>query len=520
MQDRLGNQELRFTRSRKELIVLETPGENLEEFNKSSSSLCLRWSNKQKSNHIGHNIAWSLELEPKENNLTWTPQQDKSELSESFCLTGLSHAYQKYALTVRRRYNDSRAHWSAPLVHEFVTAPAIPSRPPIVWPGGYQFKAYTSNSNFHSNSNSTSTSRELLVYWQQIQARERNGPQFKYHVQVHNSRLNTSVENLDIQVETNMASIRNLPTSGSYEIIIRSENSVGKSKESSHLMISQEAGSGLEKRIPKYLEVSKANKQISWQHVEQRENLIGYSVYWCVSNVTNRNKCNNSMAIEMNRVDAQRNYYDTPMAIDDSYEWAVSANYNGTLLSGGMIWRQWTPHAIPNLKTADQNSRHGLEGVIALLILAGCLYLLFRKYKYMSNIKVDLPPGVLIGGKDEHIELLPSHQQNQNHRHHRNHLGAPVEIPNILSANIKPLDLILPTVAGEIYASPSSPPTRSPVSSNSSSSSSLTPYVPVDPRQNSNSLNYITMQSLAANTNPVNQSNPISDYVMATPFYR
>ncbi|KAM8719720.1 hypothetical protein ACLKA7_005876 [Drosophila subpalustris] len=504
MQDQLGSQELRFTRSRKELIVLETPGENLEEFNKSSSSLCLRWSNKQKSNHIGYNIAWSLELEPKEDNLTWTAQPEKSKLSESFCLTGLSYAYRKYALTVRRRYDDSRAHWSAPLVHEFVTAPAIPSRPPIVWPGGYQFKTNTSDS----------TSSELLVYWQQIQACERNGPQFKYHVQVHNSRLNTSVENLDIQVETNMASIRNMPTSGSYEIIIRSANSVGKSKESSQLMISQEAGSGLEKRIPKYLEVSKAKKQISWQHVEQRENLIGYSVYWCVSNVTNRNKCNNSMAIEMNHVDAQRNYYDTPMAIDDSYEWAVSANYNGTLLSGGMIWRQWTPHAIPNLKSADQNSRHGLEGVIALLILAGCLYLLFRKYKYMSNIKVDLPPGVLIEGKDEHIELLPSHQQN----HH--HLGAPEKIPNILSANIKPLDLILPTVAGEIDASPSAPPTRSPNSSNSSSSSSLTSYVKVDPRQNSNSLNYITMQSLAANTNPVNQSNPISDYVMATPFYR
>ncbi|XP_034484644.1 cytokine receptor [Drosophila innubila] len=521
MQDQLGTQNEQFSRSKEECIVLVTP-ENVNKISLNSNSICLNWTDNQKDNYKPlYTIEWLLNLEPKEDNRKWLQQPTGSHLSDSYCLEGLSLPYQEYTLTARRRLNDSRVRWSEPFNYTFITAPTIPSRPPIVWPGGYQFNTHNSS--------------ELHVYWQQIQTFERNGPEFKYNVEVRNSQDNTQVKNLDVQVDINMASIRNFPSSGRYEILIRSENSVGMSENSSKLFISHEAGS--EKRIPTFLNISKEEDIISWQPPEQREQLIGYTIYWCIASLTDRNRCNDSMAIETDRVDAQRNYYHPKMDIDDSYEWAVSANYNGTILSGGMIWRQWTPHVISNF----DHRIHSWEGVLALLVLGGCLYLLFRKYKYMSNIEVDLPPGVLLD-KTEHIELLPDQHSNQNRSASLNPAD---EVPKILSANIKPLDLDLSTVAAEIdsWIPPSPVSVCSISSSNLSSASSLstTEYVSCDPQTNSrepdytklksipvnsnsqtnsSEPDYTKMQSIPVNSKPIPKPNPISGYVQAPAFYR
>lgn len=76
-------------------------------------------------------------------------------------------------------------------------------------------------------------------------------------------------------METNLASIKNLPTTGRYEIFIRSENSVGISENSSMLTISTEMGSGLENRIPSLLNISKEENKLSWQPPVNQEQLIG-----------------------------------------------------------------------------------------------------------------------------------------------------------------------------------------------------------------------------------------------------
>jgi len=174
--DSLDLKEWNFTLNRTEVIVLKKPGENVKKLNKSINSICLEWDDYQKDNHIGHNISWSVQLSPKDNNMTWELEH-LNLMKETLCLKNLSHPYQNYTVSVSRRYNESRAHWSERFIYNFSTNPTIPSRPPMVWPGSYHFR------------NSTN----LHVYWQQIPLLERNGPQFTYNVIVRNVRNNTTL---------------------------------------------------------------------------------------------------------------------------------------------------------------------------------------------------------------------------------------------------------------------------------------------------------------------------------------
>jgi len=240
------------------------------------------------------------------------------------------------------------------------------------------------------------------------------------------------------------------------------------------------------------LKIDKAAGKLSWDQPKEHDQIIRYIVYWCKSNETDRSRCHNSEVIEADEVYEKRSY--KLSAWDDSYNRAVSAIYMGNV-SGGLIWE------LDSLYLQSQNGIQTLEGVVALFVLVFFLiaYFLFRRFQYMSDIKVDLPDGILIY-KAESVNLLPDRSQ-------------PEEIPKVLSASIKPLELSPPIaevdeptiVVAEVYTSLH----PSPVSSILNMSSA--PYVAVDPLTNPNSTEYIKMQSFAV--------SPMS-YVMAPSTYR
>lgn len=187
-------------------------------------------------------------------------------------------------------------------------------------------------------------------------------------------------------MEVNWATIENLQTGGGqYEILVHSKNSVGLSSVSSRILIG-ELEKSAQKR-PKLIERNKDKGSISWPAPENAANLSYYMVFWCIENETNHSQCLESTDIAAEKVPKERTYYVNPNITKDSFKWAVSAIYGED--SGGMVW-----YTIHGQQTTTSTTLHGIEGVVALLILGGIGYLAIRKFRDCSNIGVEFPPGI------------------------------------------------------------------------------------------------------------------------------
>ncbi|XP_064538775.1 cytokine receptor [Drosophila montana] len=418
-------QQQHFQLSRMQCIEMEPPGENATVLLLNSSAICLDWSDSSQTNHIGYNISWQLELVPTPPPDWPRPQpQRSSPIRLQLCLAQLPYSYYNYTFRLSRRYNDSRARWSKPYEHRFQTAPALPARPPAVWPSGY-----------HRNPEQP---EEVRVYWQQLDKLERNGPQFEYHVRVLRASDKQHVRQARIAVESNMAIIRNVnPSEESYIIEIRSRNAIGMSTKSSQIRIPQLVLPG--QRIPRNVTVSKTAGSLSWEPPEQGDNLLGYTVYWCRSNVTDRSHCNETVAIaSAELVQPTRCYYEDARLRLDSYEWGISANYEpNSDGSGGIHWLEWHYGALVSQNNERQvDWMNNLQGIVALVVLGVFIHMIVRKFRSMSDIDVVFPVGVLSPQQQQQ-------QREQQDQHQREQL-LPTKLPEQL-----PLRVVAETSIGD-----------------------------------------------------------------------
>ncbi|EDW66316.1 cytokine receptor isoform X1 [Drosophila virilis] len=457
MRDRLPLQPLQqqhFRLSRTQCIQLLPAGTNATVAQLNSTALCLAWRDSDGSNHIGYHIDWKMQLLPTELS-GWRWQQPHSQQRNSIwqqtCLTHLPYPYYNYTLLLWRRYNDSDAHWSEPFEYSFRTMAALPARPPAVWPTGY-----------HRNPQQPD---ELRVYWQQLDELERNGPLFDYHVHVLRASDDQHVKQAEIAIDSNMAIIRNLePSKESYIVVIHSRNAIGLSTSNSQVRIPELVQPG--KRIPRNVNRSKMLGSLSWEPPEQSGDLLGYTVYWCSTNVTDRSHCNETLAIESTELLLPNScYYENAKLRLDSYEWGVSGNYGPhSTGSGGIYWLEWhygTLLLSPNPLT-EVDWMHNLQGIVALVVLGVFIHMIVRKFRTMSDIDVVLPVGV---------DSCPPQQQqperDQDQMQLREQLLPPskrpeqlpasgmtetsivadcallVELPAVLHGNFKPLDMLL-----------------------------------------------------------------------------
>ncbi|TDG46884.1 hypothetical protein AWZ03_006768 [Drosophila navojoa] len=118
IEDETGSRTENISIDRGECMVLEPPGRDVVELNKTSNSICLQWPNKRFDNH-NYGVAWDYQLKPHVS-LAW---QDPhyARLMETFCLNGLPDANQEYELRMRRRINAVHAHWSDYFTYHFRT---------------------------------------------------------------------------------------------------------------------------------------------------------------------------------------------------------------------------------------------------------------------------------------------------------------------------------------------------------------------------------------------------------------
>ncbi|KAH8396329.1 hypothetical protein KR222_008494, partial [Zaprionus bogoriensis] len=381
--DKLGEQQSQqFSFEQAECLVLPPAGLNNRTMTQrvNATAICLEWENKQKE-HEPSQMHWEIGIVGQPQlKLSWTSVSTEMMTREAYCLTGLPLPNWEYTLTARRRLKHPHAHFSELFEHTFRTLPLAPSRPPTLWVGGYSLDAQQP--------------RQLNVFWQQLELRERNGPQFKYSVSVWRLPDKAVVRDLTIKVEPNMATIDNLDTAnGQYEVLVRSQNSVGLSANSSSLVIDKLEISAL--RLPQKLVIDKKAQRISWTAPLEQADLRSYRIFWCIADTSDHARCDDSQRIESVEASADYDHFESANVKNDSYRWAVSASYGygSACRSGGMVWRD--PGTLYIQDDADGRlSMHGIEGVLALLVLGLCFYALFWKYQHCSGIDVDLPPGV------------------------------------------------------------------------------------------------------------------------------
>lgn len=200
-------------------------------------------------------------------------------------------------------------------------------------------------------------------------------------------------------MEANWATIENLPTGGGkYEIFVHSQNSVGLSNKSSRILIG-ELEKSAQKR-PKLIERNKSKGKISWQAPENAADVSHYMVFWCIENESNHSQCLESTSIAAEKVPKYHTYYVNPNITKDSFKWAVSAIYGED--SGGMVW-----YTIRGQQTTTSTTLHGIEGVVALLILGSIGYLAIRKFRDCSDIGIEFPPGVFSNQDNKDNEQHP-----------------------------------------------------------------------------------------------------------------
>lgn len=118
IEDEVGSRTQNISIDRAECMVLEPPGMEVVELNKTSSSICLQWPNMRWDNH-NYGIKWDYRLEPNAS-IAWQDPQ-YARLKETFCITSLPQANQEYKLQMRRRINAVRAHWSDYFTYTFRT---------------------------------------------------------------------------------------------------------------------------------------------------------------------------------------------------------------------------------------------------------------------------------------------------------------------------------------------------------------------------------------------------------------
>lgn len=116
--DETGSRTENISIDRADCMVLEPPGTDVVELNKTSNSICLQWWNKRFDNH-NYGIAWDYQLEPHVS-VAWRDPQ-YARLKETFCLNGLPDANQEYELRMRRRIDTAHAHWSDYFTYHFRT---------------------------------------------------------------------------------------------------------------------------------------------------------------------------------------------------------------------------------------------------------------------------------------------------------------------------------------------------------------------------------------------------------------
>lgn len=132
---------------------------------------CLSWTNEQ--NLVNTQLEWLVELRPRRpgipaQNLTLPGREKTDQRALTFCFPEPPQPNQAFDVRLRVRFDEPGAIWSE-YYPEFpiYTNATVPARPPQFLPDGFSYKEHEG-------------SRELTVFWFQLDELEHNGPNLTY----------------------------------------------------------------------------------------------------------------------------------------------------------------------------------------------------------------------------------------------------------------------------------------------------------------------------------------------------
>ncbi|XP_017066872.1 cytokine receptor [Drosophila eugracilis] len=360
MIDQLDTQIQEFNRSR---IEMEVPLWTDGKYNVTNcgNDTCVRWNGA----NVNPGEIFELYVEYRHEKLSnlsrnqTVLQQRVASMFDEVRFPNPPEGNQKFYVNLRRRYNRKNAPWSEWYTDiPITTIVSLPVRPPKFLVNG-----------FHYNSNT----RQLRVYWEQLNETEFNGPNQAYIVTSRNGTKLAKTKN------KLFAEFENWDEYEPTTVYIWSANSLGKSKESSRMEIPNLAN--IRERRLLLDRYNKTTSKLTWIEPKDKKNLLGYIVYWCTISTKHEQSCDDALPIEMNFTH-EPNYNFSHVHV--VFRMAVAANYSDGI-SSGMRW--WTGKSeIPE----EMASLRYVEGIIALIML-GLIFLVVQKLRKMADIRIVLP---------------------------------------------------------------------------------------------------------------------------------
>ncbi|KAK4871636.1 hypothetical protein RN001_015760 [Aquatica leii] len=316
--------------------VLSGPPDNLTAVNTTSESVYLRWSVPISMQAfppgLQHRILYQSQYE-KEWQLggffNTTHTEDTSYVY--FNLTNLKYAHTLYDIRVSMRSvaadPDDEFMWSKNSSLTIITRSRLPGRPPVTNIGSFEVVS----------SGNTLNQREVFIYWQQIPQSLANGPNFTYAVEVIGRNDIELVEVTDAY-----AKFRNLSVYESYTFDIWSQNSVGRSKEKSVVVVPSQT-----QRVDEPLSYTKiafgdGKYELSWKAPKRSMFYTSpveyYTIFWCTHDRDRPYQCTGYLSwIE---IPSDKKIFNITVSEDKIHQFAISANTNTS--SSGMVWAACT----------------------------------------------------------------------------------------------------------------------------------------------------------------------------------
>ncbi|XP_050425934.1 cytokine receptor-like isoform X2 [Adelges cooleyi] len=266
-------------------------------------------------------------------------------------VTDLEYPFTLYDFRIYTRSSVARGEdkWSAPGCITLKTKPTIPKRPPRVDVGSFECVPSSSNKN----------SRDVLIYWQHLDDKEKCGDSFEYRAYyVTMTADNQTVYHQSNETYKTYAKFSGLSNNVAYSFVVSSANKEGVSAENSTIYVSSET-----EKIDEPLSFTKMAFnvtpqvfELSWKHNTGQKSerlLTDYTIFWCENDKDRPYQCNGYMNwVHIPRLESS---YNVTVNNNQNYQFAISANsqsparrsfaslyHNGQSSSSGMVWASCT----------------------------------------------------------------------------------------------------------------------------------------------------------------------------------
>lgn len=309
--------------------VVPAPPDNFRDLKILSDSVILRWDVSPNllvfpgSFDFEFMISSPVECDPKPKHFKVAnrPAMDKTEAPANFTQKiDLNFAHTWYDIKVRMKISiapNEEEMWSQWVKTQVKTIMRRPDHPPEVDAGSFNI----------------GPGGDVYIYWKHLPKCYQNGANYSYTITSDNPRFKFPSEaNSHVAIYTKDRVNLQQDT----KITIRNSNTEGTSINSNSLLIPGKT-TRLDgpTKIKKVL--SNGSYQLSWSPPDYlREDILSYTVFWCVSKSELPNSCESSINFEHRKPSETNFEYDSNQTVN----FAVSANSKTS--TSGMIWARCT----------------------------------------------------------------------------------------------------------------------------------------------------------------------------------